>query len=329
MKSFVKVVDSGNFSAAARALNKSPGQVTTQIQLLEEQLGVRLLNRTTRKTSMTEVGRNYYARCAQILAELDEADRSVQALQSAPRGKLRLNVSAAISLLMTPAIGQFLMRYPDVSVELTMTDRMVDLVGEHFDLAICDAPVTNASFISRRLATYRLLVCGSPDYLARRGTPQRPADLVDHDCLCNSNSGIGSDWQFDGSQGSELISVSGPLRGNCGLALRYAAVHGQGLYMVPSFFVADELKAGRLISVLDEFLKSQHAINIVYPHRDHLSAKVRCFIDELAAHFSGGSGRVSAEQIPVTTRIFDRCPRSHVSPNAAAPRYRPSRALCG
>src|SRR5215475_2510281 len=182
MATFVKVVESGGFSAAARALGISPSMVTTHVRALEERLAVRLLNRSTRKVSLTEAGHAYYERCLQILTDVEEAERIAEALQSTPRGTLRLNASVAVPPFLAPVIAEFTSIYPDVSISMTMTDRMVDLVEEGFDLAIRTFASPDSSLIVRRIATYRLLVCGSPEYLAKRGTPQRPADLADHNC---------------------------------------------------------------------------------------------------------------------------------------------------
>jgi DNA-binding transcriptional LysR family regulator len=286
MATFVKVVENGGFSAAARALSISPSMATAHVQSLEERLGVRLLNRSTRKVSLTEVGHAYYERCLQILAEADDADQIAQALQSTPRGTLRLNTSVAIPPFLAPVIAEFTALYPDVSISLTMTDRMIDLVEDGFDLAVRNMAVPDSSLITRRVATYRFVVCGAPSYLAERGTPETPADLAQHNCLIYSRSPWGHEWRFTGPDGGEQsLSVKGNLHANSDNALRLAAVHGQGLAMVPSFLVKDEIKAGRLVPVLTEFLEAEYPINAIYAHRHHLSAKVRSFIDLLAKHF--------------------------------------------
>jgi DNA-binding transcriptional LysR family regulator len=285
MATFVKVVESGGFSAAARALSISPSMATTHVQALEERLGVRLLNRSTRKVSLTEVGHAYYERCVQILAEADDADQIAQALQSTPRGTLRLNTSVAIPPFLAPVIAEFTAFYPDVTIAMTMTDRMIDLVDDGFDLAVRNMSIPDSSLVTRRVATYRFVVCGSPGYFARRGTPQRPADLTQHNCLIYSRSQWGNDWRFAGPDGEQSIAVKGNLHANSDNALRLAAVHGQGLAMAPSFLVKDEVKSGRLVPVLTEFLQAEYSINAIYPHRHQLSAKVRSFIDLLAKHF--------------------------------------------
>jgi DNA-binding transcriptional LysR family regulator len=285
MTTFVKVVESGGFSAAARALEMSPSMATTHVQALEERLGVRLLNRSTRKVSLTEVGQAYFERCLQILAEMDDADQVAQALQVTPRGTLRLNTSVAIPPFLAPVIAEFATLYPDVSISMTMSDRMIDLVEEGFDLAVRNMPVPDSSLIARRVATYRFVVVGAPGYLAARGTPKVPGDLAGHNCLIYAHSAWGNTWRFADADGEQSIPVAGNLHANSDNALRLAAVHGQGLAMVPSFLVVDEIKAGRLTPVLAEFLQSEYAINAIYPHRHHLSAKVRSFIDLMSKRF--------------------------------------------
>jgi len=166
-----------------------------------------------------------------------------------------------------------------------MTDRMIDLVEEGFDLAVRNMSVPDSSLIARCVATYRLVVCGSPGYLAARGSPREPADLVRHNCLIYSHSAWGSEWRFAGPDGEQSVAVAGNLQANSDNALRLAAVHGQGLALAPSFLLIDEIKSGRLVPVLTEFLQTDHAINAIYPHRRHLSAKVRSFIDLLARRF--------------------------------------------
>ena len=316
MATFVKVVESGGFSAAARALSMSPSMVTAHVQSLEERLGVRLLNRSTRRVSLTEVGHAYYERCLQILADVEDADQIAEALQSTPRGTLRLNTSIALPPLLAPVIAEFVALYPEVSVNLTMTDRMIDLVEEGFDLAVRNMSVPDSSLIVRRVATYRFVVCGAPSYLAARGTPGQPADLVQHNCLIYSQSAWGNEWRFVGPDGEQSITVAGNLQANSDNALRLAAVHGQGLALAPSFLLIDEIKAGRLVPVLTEFLQTEHAINAIYPHRHHLSAKVRSFIDVLAKHFHDDPGWADPSQ----SRVAPKLGTAHVenAPSASA-----------
>jgi DNA-binding transcriptional LysR family regulator len=198
---------------------------------------------------------------------------------------LRVNTSVAIPPFLAPVIAELVTLYPDISVSMTMTDRMVDLVEEGFDLAVRDMPIPDSSLIARRVANYRYVVCGAPSYLAQRGTPMRLSDLAQHNCLIFSRSGWGNEWRFAGAEGEQSVPVSGNLLANSANALRLAAVHGQGLAMAPGFLFADDMKSGRLIPVLTELSRTEHAINVIYPHRRHLSAKVRSFIDLMTRRF--------------------------------------------
>jgi DNA-binding transcriptional LysR family regulator len=285
MMSFVKVVENSGFSAAARRLNVSTSIVTGHIQSLENRLGVRLLNRSTRKISLTEVGQAYYERCVQILSEMDEADQIAEALQSKPRGTLQLNVAPPIPALIAPSIAKYGELYPDASVRLVVTSRLVDLVEEGYDLAIRITQIPESNLIVRRLANYRFVVCGAPSYFAKHGQPGSPADLVHHNCLMYDDSPWHKEWPFTDSQGNDAGRLSGNLQSNSSDSLRLAALLGQGLVYVPNFLVADELRSGDLVPTLTNFAPVEMTINAVYPHRRHLSAKVRSFIDLVAQQF--------------------------------------------
>jgi DNA-binding transcriptional LysR family regulator len=282
MMSFVKVVDNGGFAMAARQLNLSPSAVTTQIKSLEDRLGVRLLNRSTRSVSLTEAGRAYYERCIQILSEIEQAEEAAQMLQSKPRGTLRLNVSMGVPAIIAPSIAEFTSLYPDVAVRLTATSRMVDLVEEGFDLAVRFLAIADSSLILRRVAVFRLVVCASPAYLAKHGRPEHPSDLSRHNCIIFYDASFGKDgkeWRFKEPTGDLFVRVSGNLETNSAEALRAAALLGQGLLLAPSILVASELKSGVLVPLLAEFLPEEYSLDALYPHRDHLPAKVRSFID--------------------------------------------------
>jgi DNA-binding transcriptional LysR family regulator len=279
---FVRVVDCGGFSAAARRLNMSVSMVSSHVQSLEDRLGARLLNRTTRKVSLTEIGEAYYERCTQILAELDEADRMAGALQSTPRGTLRLYTGAHIVRFIAPIVAEFLELYPDASVELTMGERMVDLVEEGYDLAIRPTPPPDSSLIVRQLATWRAILCCSPGYLEAHGPPSQLGDLVRCNCLRYAFYPF-DEWRFTGPGGEPAsVRVSGNLLTNSAETLRIAALSGQGVFLAPGFVVADDLEAGRLVPILPEYRPLEFTINAIYPHRRHVSAKVRGFIDLLA-----------------------------------------------
>jgi len=286
MTVFTKVVENTGFSAAGRRLNMSATMVSNHIQSLEEHLGVRLLNRTTRKLSLTEAGRAYYERCSQILAEIAEADEAVGELQTMPRGVLHLNIAQALQPVIGRTIAEYVGRYPEASVDMTMTDRMVDLVEEGFDLAVRVAAVPPPHLIVRRLASFQLVLCGAPAYLTRHGTPVVPADLAAHNCLSYQYHPFGQDWRFTTDSGEVTVRISGNFRCNSAVALCAAAVQGQGLLLVPRFLVAEDLRAGRLVPLLTGYLPAEFSVEALYPHRRHLSAKVRAFIDLLTRHFS-------------------------------------------
>jgi len=300
MLSFVKVVETGGFTSAARALNVAASVVTNHIKSLEERLGVRLLNRTTRSVSLTEAGRVYYERCVQILSEIENADEAAQLLQSKPRGVLRLNTSPGIPRLIAPSIAEYNNLYPEVTIRLTATSRMLDLVEEGFDLAIWYAAAADPSLIIRRLVQYRMSVCASPDYLAKHGRPEHPSELTKHNCLIfydATQSKDGREWMFTGPDGDFPVRISGNLETNSPIAFRMACVYGQGILIAPTPFLADDLKSGALVPILDDFSRQQYSIDALYPHREHLPAKVRTFIDLLAKNM---------RQVDFDSRAHDR-----------------------
>lgn len=279
MTAFVQVVDSGSFAAAAKRLKVAPATVTHHVQSLENRLGIQLLNRTTRRVNLTEVGADFYKRASQILTDVEEAEHVASALQSTPRGTLRLNTSVTLARFMTPLIAEYTMIYPEVSFELIMSDRMVDMVEEGFDLALRVGALQDSSLIARRVGLGKMVVCASPAYLARRGTPQKPADLAGHNCLSYVNSFSDNRWHFSGAAGAEAIEVSGNLRSNSTEGLRAAALAGQGVCLLPLVSLADDLRAGRLVQLLAEFGTREAIIQAIYPASRHVSAKVRTFLD--------------------------------------------------
>jgi DNA-binding transcriptional LysR family regulator len=288
MLSFVKVVENGGFSSAARQLDLATSVVTTHVKWLEERLGVRLLNRTTRNVSLTEAGKAYYERCVQILSEIEDAEEAAQVLQQKPRGILRLNASPGIPAVIASSIAEYNDLYPDVTVRLTATSRMLDLVEEGYDLAIWYAAAPVSNLIIRRLASYRMVICASPHYLAKHGRPKHPSELSKHNSVIFYDATLakeGKEWTFTGSEGDFQVRFSGNLETNSPIAFRAAALHSQGFIIAPTPLVIDELKSGALIAVLSDFLPKQFSIDALYPHREHLPAKVRTFIDVVARNF--------------------------------------------
>lgn len=284
---FARVVACGSFAGAARQLNMSPAAVSGHVQALEARLGTRLLNRTTRSLALTEIGQVFYERSAHILAELEKTEHLAGELQKAPRGLLRINATPSFGdLHIAAAVADFTARYPDISVELIATSRFADLVEEGFDLAVRTEAPPESSLIVRRIAPLRLVVCGAPGYLEKHGVPQLPQDLAAHNCLRLSEPTFRDEWCLTGADRKEMWTpVAGTLRANTTVALRAAALRGQGLALLPTFLVGDDLKSGRLVPVLSDFTPADGAIRAIYPHSRHLSAKVRIFIDFLVDRF--------------------------------------------
>ena len=285
LTAFVRVVDAGGFSAAGRKLNMSTTMVSNHVQALEERLGARLLNRTTRKVSLTEVGRAYYDRATQILADIEQADDIAGALQSTPRGTLRIYTATHIVPFVAPVVAEFLRSYPDVKVDLNMGERIIDIIDEGFDVAIRLTPPPDSSLIVRSLATWRHVLCCSPSYLEKHGRLQQLSELSEHNCLRHVLYPFGEEWHFADRKGlPATVQVSGNLISNSGETLRRAALDGIGITLAPGFLIHDDLEEGRLVRLLPEYRPVELSMNAVYPHRHHLSAKVRTFIDMLAHH---------------------------------------------
>ena len=284
---FVQVVEHGGFSAAARHLNMSTTMVSNHVQALEDRLGARLLNRTTRKVSLTDIGTSYHERCLQILADLEEADSMAEALHSTPRGRLRLHTNTHIVPFIAPVVAEFLGRHPQVSIHLAMGEQMVDIVEGGFDLAIRALPPPDSTLIVRQLTTWSLILCCSPDYLQKRDAPQTVSDLAEHNCLRYAHYPFGDEWRFLDPAGEPCaVRVRGNLVSSSGETIRLVAQSGQGIALAPSFIIADDLRAGRLVRLLAGYQPVEFAISAIYPHRHHLSAKVRSFIDLLAERFA-------------------------------------------
>jgi DNA-binding transcriptional LysR family regulator len=285
LTAFVRVVDSGGFSAAGRHLNMSTTMVSNHVQSLEDRLGARLLNRTTRKVSLTEIGKAYYDRCTQILADLEQADDIAGAMQSTPRGTLRIYTATHIIPFIAPVVGEFLAAYPDVKVDMTMGERMIDIVDEGFDIAVRLTPPPDSSLIVRSLATWRHVLCCSPSYLEKHPRPQQLSELAQHNCVRHALYPFEDGWHFTDRKGvPAVVRISGNLLTNSGETLRLAALEGVGISMAAGFLVHEDLESGRLIRLLPEYRPVEMSMNAVYPHRHHLSAKVRTFIDLLAHH---------------------------------------------
>ncbi|MCH6591103.1 MAG: LysR family transcriptional regulator [Proteobacteria bacterium] len=287
MAVFVRVVEAENFSAAARALTLTPSAVSKLIGRLEERLGARLLNRTTRRVSLTEEGRTFYQRCTPILAAIDEAERAVTELHGVPRGLLKVNASTAFGQYhIEPLIPDFLARYPDLRIQLTLSESIVNLVEEEVDVAIRIAQLPDSSLIARKLGSARRMVVASPAYLERHGVPRTPGDLKDHNCLRLSAATHFNQWEFKGPDGPRRIEVGGNFEVNNATGLHNAALVGLGLIRVADFTVAADVQSGRLVAVLADYeTHTETNIYAVYPHNRHLSPRVRAFVDMLVDAF--------------------------------------------
>jgi DNA-binding transcriptional LysR family regulator len=278
---FVKVVALGSFTAAAEALASSQPVVSKAVARLEKKTGVRLLNRTTRRLSLTEAGAELYRQSAEALATIENAELEIARYQSEPRGMLRVNAPTSFTMMhLGPRIAGFLDANPNVTLELTLEDRMIDLIAERYDAAIRIGALESSGLVARKLTPCRQVICASRDYLARRGTPAKPEDLLSHECMLYLLVRDPRAWRIADEKGREVVM---PLRGrvhtNNGTTIRDAAVQGLGLAFLPTFYVADDLRAGRLTRVLEELKLPELGVYVIYPERRSLSPKVRAFID--------------------------------------------------
>lgn len=282
LRAFVKVVELGSFSEAGRELRLSRSAVSKHVADLENDLGVQLLNRTTRRASPTENGQTYFERALVILADLDAADRSVAHLQSAPRGLLRVNAPMSFGTIrLGPVIADFMARYPELRIQLVLSDEHVDPVQQGLDVTLRIAELESSSLIARKIVPIDRVVCASPDYLARRGTPAHPNDLRDHNCLTYGFLSTGNQWKLSGADGDHWIQPRWTLCANNAEVLRDAAIKGCGIALLPVFIAAEELKNGALRSILADYNSPPLTLYAIYPPTRHLAVKVRLFIDFL------------------------------------------------
>jgi DNA-binding transcriptional LysR family regulator len=288
MSVFAQVVEQGHLTRAAERLDMSTSAVSRHLAELEAHLDVRLLNRTTRRLSLTESGQVFYERCVQLLADLAEAEVVVASGSVVPRGTLKLTCSITYGVRhIAPAIAAFVARFPDVRVEIELSDRAVDIVDEGIDLAIRIGDIGAQSLIGRRIGTAQLVCCAAPAYLAARGTPARPEELAAHACLTYAYSSTGNTWRFrDGDGRDHVVRIGGPVHANNGRMLAALAAAGMGIVLEPDFIVGPDLHSGALAPLLPGFAPPASGIYAVYPSRRHLSAKVRAFVDFLVAHFA-------------------------------------------
>ena len=289
LRAFVKVVELGSFSEAGRQLRLSRSAISKYVAELEQSLGVQLLNRTTRHASPNDNGQVYYERALSILADLDAADQTVTHLQSTPQGLLRVNAPMSFGTLqLGPAIAEFMTHYPELQIQLVLSDEQLDPVHGGFDVTLRIADLESSSLIARKIMPIKRMICASPDYLQRRGVPVHPDDLRDHAALTYGFLLTGNQWKLTGDDGDHWIQPSWLLCANNAEVLCDAAINGRGIALLPDFIAGDALRAGTLRSILDNYKAPPLALYALYPPTRYLSMKVRLLIDFLVGRFGGG-----------------------------------------
>ncbi|PQZ93100.1 MULTISPECIES: LysR family transcriptional regulator [Pseudomonas] len=287
MQVFCTVVDKGTFVGAADTLEMSKAAISRYVSALEERLGARLLHRTTRKLSLTEEGRQFYHQAREVLALMDQAEEAVSSAAPEPSGVLRVNAPVSFGVLhLAPLWGAFMSAHPNVELDISLNDRLVDLVDEGFDAAIRIARMENSSLVGRRLAGTRMCLCASPDYLASHPPLRTLADLAEHGVIAYTNFATGNEWQFDGPDGRVSVRTRSSVRCNNGDTCRSIALAGGGIALQPSFMVGEDLRSGALVEILPEYRSIELGIYVVYPTRKHLASKVRALISFLAERFA-------------------------------------------
>ena len=283
---FAHVVNEQSFSAAARKLNVSRSSVSKSVAKLEQALGASLLNRNTRHLSLTEVGAAFFEYCMRVGYEAEEAHKMIDNLNAQPRGVLKIVASVAFGTLhIAPAVGDFLRRYPELDIDMTITDRIVDLAEEGYDVAISVMSDLPQTLVARKLAPIRRRLCATPAYFQEFGIPESPEDLVKHNCLDYIHSGDRGLWRFTGPDGDVSISVSGKLRINDDEALSQVVLSGFGIALLPTFIIGKDLQAKRLKSVLSEYIPTKQQVYALYLPKRNLPIKIRVFVDFLVERF--------------------------------------------
>ncbi len=287
MRTFCAVANEASFVKAAKQLDISPALTSKYVGQLEERLGVQLLNRTTRSLSLTENGRGYLKRAERLILEFDELETTVQECQNSPRGEIVVTAPKTFGETeLTLAVGEFLKQYPEISLDLRLTDRFVDLVDEGFDLAIRVGSLKDSSLIARKLSPVKIYLCASPRYLEQHGTPKHPSDLEHHSCLDDTNFEGGKWWPFMVDGERITVKASGQFRANSANATRAMALNDLGIVMCPDHVVADDIAKGELVLLLQEYNAFDLGLYALYPHNRHLAVKVRVFVDFLATWFA-------------------------------------------
>jgi DNA-binding transcriptional LysR family regulator len=303
MRLYTRVVETGSFSAVARELGTIQPTVSKQLTALEDHLGVRLLNRTTRQLSPTEAGRKYYERCKRILDDIADAEGGLSDLQTRPTGLLRVHAAVAFGqLYLLPLLFKFRRLYPGLALDVMLSDRYVDLIQEGVDVALRFGALRDSQLVARRIGGSGRVCVASPAYLRARGTPKSPGELFSHNCI-TYNYLFSNEWEFESAQGPTTVRVGGDFRANSALTLRAAALEGIGIANMPTMFVQEDIDQGRLVRVLEEYGPPPVDVHAIYPSARFLSTKVRTFLDFVTEEFAA----VPAMQ--VETRKPRRVPR--------------------
>jgi DNA-binding transcriptional LysR family regulator len=282
INAFVHVAEAKSFTAAAERIGLSRSAVGKSVLRLEDRLGVRLLQRTTRSVSLTGEGAAFHERCVRILADLDEAEMSMLSHSQAPRGRLRLELPVSFGRLhVLPVLSQYMNKWPEISVNVSFNDRYVDLIDEGIDLAIRLGGSDDGRLMTRLLAPHRLVTCASPAYLESQGVPRDVEQLAEHSCLAFVHGGRPVEWRFNIDGQVHSVAINGRFSATNAEALRDATLAGYGIARLATFLISDDLRVGRLLPVLDCLSADGPSVRAVYPSRRHLSPKVRSFIDEL------------------------------------------------
>jgi DNA-binding transcriptional LysR family regulator len=286
MSVFVRAAEAPSFAGAAKDLGLSPAMIGKHIRHLEAHLGARLINRTTRSKSLTELGEAYLGHCQRALEEIEAGDDLVAQTLSVPRGTLRVTSPVAFgSQRLAPAVVSFMKKYPDITVQLIMTERVIDLAQERFDVAVRAGVMPDSSLRTRGLAPYRFVACASAEYLAHFGVPREPQDLVGHYCMGLAIWARGGCWTFRGPDGECTVAVKSRFQTNSGFGMRRAALAGAGIALLPEVLVAEDLAEKRLTLVLPDYIPASLPMNVVWVASKKLTPKVRSFIDFLVETF--------------------------------------------
>jgi DNA-binding transcriptional LysR family regulator len=284
MSVFAAVVDAGSFVRASDALEMSKPAVSRHVAELEARLGVRLLHRTTQRLSLTEEGEVFYARCKELLGELAEAEAEITSRTGKASGLLKVSAPVSFGLLhLAPLWAGFMARHPDVVLDVTLSDRMVDLVEEGFDVAVRVARLPSSSLVGRKLSSTRSVLCASPKYLRAHDMPKHPADLAQHTVIAYSLLSTGDTWSFEGPEGTVSVKVEPRMRSNSGDTCRAAALGHQGIIVQPTFLIGDDLRSGALVELMPQYRAVELGIYALYPSRKHVLPKVRLLVDYLVA----------------------------------------------